>query len=129
MRRIFRTIITAALGCMCCTSCQSKEEFRSVGVDEFSQIISDSTVVVLDVRTADEHAAGHIKGTTLQIDVLQPDFEEVALASIKKGSRVALYCRSGNRSKRAAAMLAANGYQVIELSTGYNGWVEGHKGK
>jgi rhodanese-related sulfurtransferase len=59
----------------------------------------------------------------LQIDVLKEDFEKMAMANIKKGSTVALYCRSGNRSKRAASMLAAKGYRVVELSTGYNGWI------
>lgn len=80
-------------------------------------------MVLLDVRTAEEHAAGCIEGTSLQIDVLKEDFEKMAMANIKKGSTVALYCRSGNRSKRAASMLAAKGYRVVELSTGYNGWI------
>ena len=39
-----------------------------------------------------------------------------------KQKTVCLYCRSGNRSKRAAAILSKNGYNVIELSTGFNGW-------
>lgn len=123
MKRIFRSVCALLLGALC-YSCNDKAEFRSVDVTEFTQVIAEKDVVLLDVRTADEHAAGHIDGTSLHIDVLKEDFEEQALAQIKKGSTVALYCRSGNRSKRAASILAANGYKVIELATGYNGWVE-----
>lgn len=98
-----------------------------MSVEEFAQVIADSNVVVLDVRTLDEHIAGHIAGTTLHIDVLKPDFDSLAVANIREKSTVALYCRSGNRSKRAAAILAGKGHQVIELATGYNGWVQASK--
>lgn len=104
-----------------------KVDFKSVEVEEFVQVMTDTSVVVLDVRTLDEHAAGHIAGTKLHIDVLKPDFDSLAVANIQKGSVVALYCRSGNRSKRAAASLADKDYQVIELATGYNGWVQAGK--
>ena len=106
---------------------QKVEEFRSVSVEEFAQVIADPRVVLLDVRRLDEHEAGHIAGTTLHIDVLQPSFDSLAVASIKPESTVALYCRSGNRSKRAASALTAKGYQVIELESGYNGWVQAGK--
>lgn len=129
MKRLFYPIVAFLMS----VSCQGQksgqqermpEEFRSVSVDEFAQVIADTNVVVLDVRTLDEHVAGHIAGTTLHIDVLKPDFDSLAVANIRENSTIALYCRSGNRSKRAASILAGKGYQVIELSTGYNGWVQ-----
>lgn len=123
MKRLFRTVSVFLMGVLC-FSCSSKVDFRSVDVAEFAQVMADTTVVLLDVRTAEEHAAGHIDGTDLHIDVLKEDFEQLAEANIRKGSTVALYCRSGNRSKRAASLLAAKGYRVVELATGYNGWVE-----
>ena len=122
------------MACFMSVACQGqkaeqakKVDFKSVEVEEFAQVMADTSVVVLDVRTLDEHAAGHIAGTKLHIDVLKPDFDSLAVANIQKGSVVALYCRSGNRSKRAAASLADKGYQVIELATGYNGWVQAGK--
>ena len=133
MKRLFYPIII----CLMSMACQGQktgqqhpqkvEEFRSVSVEEFAQVITDTSVVVLDVRRLDEHEAGHIAGTTLHIDVLQPSFDSLAVASIKPESTVALYCRSGNRSKRAASALTAKGYQVIELESGYNGWVQAGK--
>jgi rhodanese-related sulfurtransferase len=133
MKRLFYPIII----CLMSMACQGQktgqqqpqkvEEFRSVSVEEFAQVIAAPRVVLLDVRRLDEHEAGHIAGTTLHIDVLQPSFDSLAVASIKPESTVALYCRSGNRSKRAASALTAKGYQVIELASGYNGWVQAGK--
>lgn len=132
MNRIFYPIVACLMGISCQgqktdKQVQTAEAFRSVSVDEFAQVIADTNMVVLDVRTMEEHLAGHIAGTTLHIDVLKADFDSLAVANIEEQSIVALYCRSGNRSKRAASTLAEKGYQVIELATGYNGWVQAGK--
>ena len=102
-------------------------DFKSVDVEEFAKIIKGRKVTVLDVRLPQEYDEGYIPGTDFNIDVLEDNFKEVALAKLPKRKPVALYCRSGNRSKRAASILAGKGYQVIELSTGYNGWVQASK--
>ena len=108
-------------------SCQAQEAFRSVDVAEFESAVADDAYVVLDVRTPEEHAEGHISGTDFNINVLDEGFVAEALAVLPKDKSVALYCRSGNRSKRAAKILAENGYDVVELATGYNGWVAAGK--
>lgn len=101
-------------------------DFQSVNVDEFEKVLADSSVVRLDVRTTGEYAEGHI-ADALNIDVLEDGFEQTALAKIEKSRTVALYCRSGRRSKRAASILAKHGYKVIELNTGFNGWQKAGK--
>ena len=100
---------------------QSKK-FRTVDVTEFAKAVSDTSYVVVDVRTPAEHAAGHIPGTQFNIDVLEDSYTKTALKLLPKDRPVALYCRSGNRSKNAARILAENGYQVLELGTGFRGW-------
>ena len=100
--------------------CQAAD-FRSVNADRFAQVIEDTTVVRLDVRTASEYAQGHIPGALL-IDVTQADFMHKAEQLLPKDKTIALYCRSGRRSKTAAAQLAKHGYQVVELNTGFNSW-------
>ena len=97
-------------------------KFRTVDVAEFAKAVADTSYVVLDVRTPAEHAEGHIPGTHFNIDVLGDNYTENALKVIPKDKPVALYCRSGNRSKNAARILAENGYQVLELGTGFRGW-------
>lgn len=107
-------------------SCTSDKGFKSVSVEEFADLIADTTVQRLDVRTPEEYAQGHIAGSK-NIDVLGDDFEVDALETLDKDRTVALYCRSGRRSKKAAEILTAGGFSVVELSTGFNGWTEAGK--
>ena len=91
-------------------SAQSEQPFRSVSVNEFEIAVTDTSYVVLDVRMPVEYAEGHIPGTDYNIDVLEDNFKEEALKKLPKDKPVALYCRSGNRSKTAARILTENGY-------------------
>ena len=109
-------------------SCNAQSEksgsdngFKSVEVEEFAKLIADTDVVRLDARTADEYAEGHIDNA-INIDVLKDDFESKATATLPKDKTIALYCRSDRRSKNAAKILTKNGYTVVELNSGYNGW-------
>ena len=102
-------------------------KFKTVDVEEFAKAVSDTSYVVLDVRTPAEHAEGHIPGTHFNIDVLEDSYTETAIKTLPKDKHVALYCRSGNRSKNAARILAEKGYQVLELGTGFRGWVAAGK--
>ena len=99
-------------------------KFKTVDVAEFAKAVADTSYVVLDVRTPAEHAEGHIPGTHFNIDVLEDSYTAVVLKTLPKDKSVALYCRSGNRSKTAARILAENGYHVLELGTGFKGWAE-----
>ena len=103
------------------------DKFKTVDVAEFAKAVADTAYVVLDVRTPAEHAEGHIPGTHFNIDVLDDSYTETALKTLPKDKPVALYCRSGNRSKNAARILAEKGYQVLELGTGFRGWVASGK--
>ena len=102
-------------------------KFKTVDVAEFAKAVADTSYVVLDVRTPAEYAEGHIPGTHFNIDVLEDSYTELALKTLPKGKPVALYCRSGNRSKKAARILTENGYQVVELGTGFRGWAAAGK--
>ena len=101
--------------------------FRIVDAHEFDKFIKDTTVTVVDVRTAAEHAEGYIPGTDFNIDVLEDTYTKIATETLPKDKPVALYCRSGNRSKTAARILADKGYEVVELGTGFRGWVAAGK--
>lgn len=101
-------------------SCQAQSEFKSVDIDEFKIEISKSGVQLVDVRTAQEYSEGHIPGA-MNIDVNAPDFEE-KIKVLDKKENVAIYCRSGRRSKMAANKMTAAGFKVIELNTGFLSW-------
>ena len=95
--------------------------YQSVDVATFAEIIQDSNVVLLDVRTQSEYEAGHIPNAIL-IDVTQDDFLPKCKQQLPLDKTIALYCRSGNRSKKAAQILSQEKYKVVELNTGFNSW-------
>jgi rhodanese-related sulfurtransferase len=100
--------------------------YMSVDVEEFEAAISDTTVQVLDVRTAEEYMEGHI-ARSINIDVKTDTFEVGANTRLDKSHTVALYCRSGRRSKKAAEILSNNGFKVIELNEGITSWTNNNK--
>lgn len=114
------TLASSLLGC------QAQNSFQSVGVEEFEKVINDTKVVRLDVRTAEEYADGHL-AMTQNLDVRQDEFEARALKALPKDRTIAVYCRSGNRSKKACQILSAKGYNVVELESGYMGWTQAGK--
>lgn len=108
-------------------SCQQKgETFKSLSVDEFARLIAQPEMQLVDVRTVAEYSEAHIPGS-ININVLDETFEAVADSMLQAEKPVALYCRSGKRSKKAAAILSKKGYTVYELDKGFNGWQEAEK--
>ena len=126
MKKASLILITICLICIAYGISQilTKPQFTSITALEFSKLLSSKDVVLIDVRTKEEHENGHIPGTDYNIDVNSDSFILQSQVLLPKGIPVALYCRSGNRSKTAAALLAKEGYEVYELATGFNGWIE-----
>lgn len=80
-------------------------------------------IVVLDVRTAEEFAAGHVPGA-VNLDVTAPDFAEKA-ALLEKDRRYLVHCASGGRSRRAVPILQEQGIsRIFHLTDGFAGWTE-----
>lgn len=120
-----RIVIAVAL--LLAVSCEECRDMRSLRVNEFARYIKRHNVVLVDVRTPEEHAEEHIPGTDFNIDVLDESFESQILDRISQDSNVAIYCRSGNRTKTAGAILVNNCYKVVELESGISGWKEAGK--
>lgn len=87
-----------------------------VDADTFRASLSDD-VTILDVRTPQEFAEGHIAGA-VNIDVSSPDFAQ-QVSELDPEGTYAVYCRSGNRSRTAmAAMQDAGLSDVFGLEGG-----------
>ena len=102
----------------------SQPKFESITVQDFVALTDSVELNIVDVRTMEEHDNGHIPGTQYNIDVKGDSFVFQSFMLLTKDTPVALYCRSGNRSKTAAKLLAKEGYKVYELSSGFKGWME-----
>ena len=110
-----------------CKSGTKSSVYKTVGVDEFVRIISDTaSVVVLDARTQSEYDEGHIAHAVL-IDVKTDSFMMAARDLLPKDKTIAVYCRSGRRSAMAADMLTDEGYTVVNLDGGIMAWIQSGK--
>lgn len=120
-------LVVASLLCLtaCCSVRRSRATFHSLNVEAFERIIQKENVLLVDVRTAEEHAKGAIEGTDLNLDVRSSTFFS-DYRTLPKDKTIALYCKGGGRSKQVAGVLAGNGYKVVELAVGYDGWVKLH---
>ena len=104
--------------------CARNQPFVSYSPEEFEKLLKENPDVQLtDVRRPEEFEAGHIDKAIL-INVLESDFITKAETMLDKSKPVAVYCRSGKRSKDAAAKLSKKGFTVYDLDTGYLGWMD-----
>jgi hydroxyacylglutathione hydrolase len=78
---------------------------------------------VLDVREANEYAAGHVPGAT-RIGAGRVLWETDRLPTDRT---IVTYCQSGARNIVASQALRRAGIPVIELSGSYLGWVRSHQ--
>ena len=121
-----KKILTCLLAALGLTTACGQRNYENVDVNGFAELIADTNVVVLDVRTASEYAEGHIQGAVL-IDQGQDDFIEKAKAALPIDKKLAVYCRSGRRSSNAAGRLADIGYKCVNLKGGIIAWKEANK--
>ena len=99
-----------ATGVSACSSTDSTSATDSTVVD--IKLIPASKVI--DVRTAEEFAEGHVKGAK-NLDFRNGDFEK-ALADLDKEAAYSVYCRSGNRSAQAVELMRNAGFtNVVDL--------------
>ena len=102
-------------------ACNSSSKVPDVDVQTFDSAISKGNVQLLDVRTPEEFAEGHLEGA-INIDLFSNDFMRDATSILKKEEPIYVYCRSGRRSKTAGTKLARLGYKSINLDGGIIAW-------
>lgn len=77
--------------------------------------------VILDVRTPEEFAEGYIAGA-VNLDVQSRDFEK-KLRALDRKKTYLVYCRTGNRSRRATIAMEALGFRsILHMHEGIVRW-------
>ncbi|HJE51174.1 MAG TPA: rhodanese-like domain-containing protein [Tessaracoccus flavescens] len=93
---------------------------RDLDAEQFKARAEEASAVLLDVRTPEEFAAGHIPGA-ININV-EGDFAS-GIASLDKSAPYAVYCRSGNRSAAAMKLMDEAGFEeTFHLVGGIGAW-------
>lgn len=119
MKKTFLAAI-AALS-MILTACTGSGGYHTESVEAFASTIADPAVVVIDVRTPEEFATGHITNA-VNINVEGADFD-AQIANVTKTASIAVYCHSGRRSAIAADKMVAAGFKNIHnLDGGISAW-------
>lgn len=101
---------------------------KNVSPDEAEALIKNSPkLLILDVRTPDEFAAGHIAGAK-NVDFFGDDFEK-QIAALDPARPLLVHCAAGNRSAQALKQIEAlKKFEVIyHLKAGFSGWAGAKK--
>ena len=113
--------LVSLLGLFACA-----KNYTDLSIDEFADSMAAEKLAVLDIRTPQEYAAGHLRGAA-NCDWYAPDFMTLMEETYPKDTPLAIYCRSGKRSAAAAKKLAKAGYTVSNMLGGYLAWTEAGK--
>lgn len=111
-------------------SCSQKQKKASAAEasDEVISLISpdelnkrDKDILLIDVRTPEEFASGHIENA-INIDYKAGNFEDL-VGELDRNQDVYVYCKVGGRSGRSAKVLEELGFEKIyDLDGGINAW-------
>ena len=81
----------------------------------------NKAIVILDVRTAEEFAAGHLKGAQ-NIDIRQSDAYS-KLDKLNPKTTCLVYCRTNHRSGMAVDYMMQKGFKTVyQMMDGFPGW-------
>ena len=122
MKKLIPILLSALMFTGCAgTSNNQTSTYRQISMDEAVNMMAQETgYIILDVRRPDEFAAGHIP------NAINVPNETIGTAEIPelpdKNQLIMVYCRSGRRSKEAAAKLVKLGYTNIVEFGGILDW-------
>ena len=120
MKKTFIALLIALLMTGCASS-DTGASYRCITVSEAEDMIQkESGYIILDVRTEEEYEEKHIPGAICIPNEMIGTEEIEALPD--KNQLIMVYCRSGNRSKKAAEKLVKLGYTNIVEFGGINDW-------
>ena len=126
MKKIVCKVLSALLCIFVFVGCNQKENamkntYEQITPVEAKEIMdTEKNYIILDVRTEEEFAQGHIEGA-----MLIPDDEIMEKAEgilTDKSQQILVYCRSGRRSKNAASQLVELGYTNVKEFGGIIDW-------
>jgi thioredoxin 1 len=122
------TLVLSFLVAACQQSANnSKSINEKVSIEQFEKfLVEKSNALILDVRTPEEFAAGHVKGA-VNLNIYDAGFKD-ALVKLDKSKPVLVYCKAGGRSADAATQMQALGFsEVYNFGGGMLAWANADK--
>jgi rhodanese-related sulfurtransferase len=103
-----------------------KDSIQVLTLAQFEKMSTKKKSMVVDVRTPEEVSEGHLIGA-LNINFLGENFAN-EIQHLDKKKTYLLYCRSGNRTRKAADLMQKSGFKnVYMLEGGITAWKEAGK--
>jgi len=119
-RMIMAAIVALGIGSSC--NAHTQNDIPSVLPEQFAkEMKSDTTAVILDVRTPEEYSQGHLQDARL-IDFKDSSNFDKAISELPKDKTYYVYCRSGRRSMSAAEKMKELGLRVVDMAGGIIAW-------
>ena len=124
MRKTIVCLILLTISLLAVTACGGAEGelgYEQITAEEAKAIMDTETdYIIIDARTEEEFATGHIEGA-----ILIPEYEIADRAEAElpdKDALILVYCRSGRRSKIASQLLVMLGYTNVKEFGGIIDW-------
>ena len=123
MKKLILLLLAVMMLTACGQTTKNDQEavYVNITAEEAKEIMESAEgYVILDVRTQEEYDQGHIPGAVL---IPNTEIETRAEEELPdKDQLILVYCRSGNRSKKAAEVLVELGYTNIKEFGGIIDW-------
>jgi phage shock protein E len=104
----------------------NRGDLVTVEAGEFAERLEDIKPIVIDVRTPEEFATGHLPGA-INLDYYADDFPQ-RLSELTKDKAYAIYCRTGNRTQSVLKLMKGQGFtRVTELAGGIEAWAQSNQ--
>lgn len=127
MRRLLPLLLAVTALLTACSSLPTAEEAGGDGVytvtlaQAAERLEATEGLVVLDVRTPEEFAEGHVPGA-VNVDFYADDFED-RVAELDRDAPYLVYCSQGGRSGSAGGLLQELGFaDVADMTDGFPAW-------
>lgn len=126
--KLLSILLTAGLLSIGITACgkagkaddKSEASYQKITAEDAKTMMDEGGVTIVDVRTAEEFAGGHVPDA---VNVPNESIRDTAPESLpQKDATLLVYCRSGRRSAEASQKLADLGYENVYDFGGINDW-------
>lgn len=121
MKKPFVILLISSL-LLSIASCKSTAPTVNViNPSAYETAINRQSVTIIDVRTPEEYAAGHLPGA-VNVNVQNETFAQLILQHSKK-KPIYIYCQSGKRSAKASEQMKVLGFKdITDLKGGFKNW-------
>mgnify|MGYP002735227033 FL=1 len=111
MKKVVAPVLAITMAAFALAGCSGDNQSQSADGNEVAATSVVEAGTIIDVRTPEEFAEGHLQDA-VNIDINDPGFED-AISELDPNGQYTVYCRSGNRSAQATALMEQMGFTNV----------------